>query len=418
MFHPLAGLNSIINVDKIITGFLPKIFAARVKFCILDNKTRPDLFKKSGEWSSIGAIYFDSIITPSPNSNFSKNNFAFPLFPNNKTFPLENEIVYIISLPNNNLQKNVNDISYYYFQPINIWNSNHHNAIPDPIFGKSLPESQRQDYQQTEAGTVRRVTDGGTEIDLGKTFKEKLNIKSIQPFEGDIINEGRWGQSFRFGSTVNNSAIPNSWSKAGENGSPILILRAGQYDDKKDPWIPQVEDINKDISSIYATSTQSIPIQVSVTSKEPDKIYNSYDKAPEEPDKFAGEQIILNSGRLLFNTKTDSILFSSKKTINLNSVESINIDSPTFVANSTKVLLGSKDATEPVILGDTFLNDFQKLLEELINLTGVVEKNVFGEAGSGAPIYSFSAQATKTKEKAQNMLNRINNYKSKVSKTK
>ena len=27
------------------------------------------------------------------------------------------------------------------------------------------------------------------------------------------------GQSFRFGSTVNNSAIPNSWSKAGENGS-------------------------------------------------------------------------------------------------------------------------------------------------------------------------------------------------------
>ena len=64
------------------------------------------------------------------------------------------------------------------------------------------------------------------------------------------------------------------------------------------------------------------------------------------------------------------------------------------------------------------LNDLQKLLEELINLTGVVEKNVFGEAGSGAPIYSFSAQATKTKEKAQNMLNKINNYKSKVSKTK
>lgn len=411
MFTPLAGLSSI-NIDKIITGLLPKIFAARVKFCILDDKTRPDLFKKSGEWSSIGAIYFDSIITPSPNSNFSKNNFAFPLFPNNKTFPLENEIVYIVSLPNNNLQKNVNDISYYYFQPINIWNSNHHNAIPDPIFGKSLPESQRRDYQQTEAGTVRRVTDGGTEIDLGKTFKEKLNIKSIQPFEGDIINEGRWGQSFRFGSTVNNSAIPNSWSEAGENGSPIFILRAGQYDDGKDPWIPQVEDINKDISSIYATSTQKLNISAS------SEIYNSYNNAPEKPNEFAGEQIILNSGRLLFNTKTDSILFSSKKTINLNSIESVNIDSPTFIASSTKVLLGSKDATEPVILGDTFLNDLQQLLTALIKLTGVAEENIFGEAGSGAPIFNFNKEATNTKSMAQNMLNRINNYKSKVSKTK
>ena len=411
MFHPLAGLNSIINVDKIITGFLPKIFAARVKFCILDNKTRPDLFKKSGEWSSIGAIYFDSIITPSPNSNFSKNNFAFPLFPNNKTFPLENEIVYIISLPNNNLQKNVNDISYYYFQPINIWNSNHHNAIPDPIFGKSLPESQRQDYQQTEAGTVRRVTDGGTEIDLGKTFKEKLNIKSIQPFEGDIINEGRWGQSFRFGSTVNNSAIPNPWSRTGNNGDPLIILRTGQYSDGKDPWIPQVEDINKDISPIYATSTQNIPIQVS------SKNYNSYNNAPTSPDKFAGEQIILNSGRLLFNTKTDSILFSSKKTINLNSVEGVNVDSPRFVVNSKNIFLGDKNATEPVILGNTFLNDLRQLLTQLITLSTALQSPI-GTPGPSAPNLIIAGPAQAMVINAQNMLNRINNYKSKVSKTK
>ena len=411
MFTPLAGLTSI-NPTLNTTGNFPKIFAVRVKFCILDNKTRPDIFKKSGEWSSIGAIYFDSINTPLPDSNFSKNNFAFPLFPNNKTFPLENEIVYIISLPNNNLQKNVNDISYYYFQPINIWNSNHHNAIPDPINNSNLPPSQQRDYQQTEAGTIRRVTDGGTEIDLGKTFKEKLNIKSIQPFEGDVINEGRWGQSFRFGSTVNNSAISNPWSRTGNNGDPILILRNGQYNDGKDPWIPQVEDINKDISPIYLLSTQNIPIQVS------SKNYNSYNNAPTSPDKFAGEQIILNSGRLLFNTKTDSILFSSKKTINLNSVEGVNIDSPRFVVNSKNIFLGDKKATEPIILGNTFLNDFQQLLEALISLTGVVEKNTFGTAGRGAPIYSFSTQATNTKEKAQNMLNRINNYKSKVSKTK
>ena len=283
------------------------IFTGRVRYCILDDKTYPNVFKNFGEWSSIGGIFFSKINAPNPNKDFSTDNFAKPLFPNNKTFPLINEIVYIIALPNSNIQSNVGSLDYYYFQPVNIWNSTHHNAIPDPINNTSLPPSQQQDYQQTSGGTVRRVTDGGTEIDLGKTFKEKINIKNIQPFEGDIINEGRWGQSFRFGSTVNNSAISNPWSRTGNNGDPLIILRTGQYSDGKDPWIPQVEDINKDISPIYATSTQNIPIQVS------SKNYNSYNNAPTSPDKFAGEQIILNSGRLLFNTKTDSILFSSKK---------------------------------------------------------------------------------------------------------
>jgi hypothetical protein len=410
MQTPLAGLTSI-NPTLNITGNTPRIFPARVKFCMLDNKTRPDLFKEKGEWSSIGSLFFDSINTPGLANDLSRENYALPLFPNNRTFPLENEIVYIISLPNSNIQSDVNDISYYYFQPVNIWNSTHHNAIPDPVFNSSLPPSQQQDYQQTSGGTVRRVTDGGTEINLGNTFKERINIKSVQPFEGDIINEGRWGQSIRFGSTVNNSAVSNPWSRAGNNGDPIYILRNGQYADGKDPWIPQVEDINKDISALYATSTQNIPIEVS------SKNYNSYQNAPTSPDKFAGEQIILNSGRLLFNTKTDSILFSSKKTINLNSVESINIDSPTFVANSKNIFLGDKNATEPVILGNIFLNDLRQLLTQLITLSAALQSPI-GTPGPSAPNLVIAGPAQAMVTNAQNMLNRINNYKSKVSKTK
>jgi hypothetical protein len=378
---------------------------------MLDDKTYPSVFKNFGEWSSIGGIFFSKINAPNPDKNFSTDNFAKPLFPNNKTFPLINEIVYIVALPNNDIQSNVSSLDYYYFQPVNIWNSTHHNAIPDPILNSNLPPSQQQDYQQTSGGTVRRVTDGGTEIDLGKTFKEKINIKNIQPFEGDIINEGRWGQSIRFGSTVNNSIIPNPWSRVGNNGDPILILRNGQYSDGKDPWIPQVEDINKDISPIYATSTQNIPIQVS------SKNYNSYQNAPTSPDKFAGEQIILNSGRLLFNTKTDSILFSSKKTINLNSVESVNIDSPTFIVNSKNIFLGDKNATEPVILGNTFLNDLRQLLTQLITLSTALQSPI-GTPGPSAPNLIIAGPAQAMVTNAQNMLNRINNYKSKVSKTK
>ena len=387
------------------------IFTGRVRYCMLDDKTYPSVFKNFGEWSSIGGIFFSKINAPNPDKNFSTDNFAKPLFPNNKTFPLINEIVYIVALPNNDIQSNVSSLDYYYFQPVNIWNSTHHNAIPDPILNSNLPPSQQQDYQQTSGGTVRRVTDGGTEINLGNTFKEKINIKSVQPFEGDIINEGRWGQSIRFGSTVNNSIIPNPWSRVGNNGDPIYILRTGQYADGKDPWIPQVEDINKDISAIYATSTQNIPIQVS------SKNYNSYQNAPTSPDKFAGEQIILNSGRLLFNTKTDSILFSSKKTINLNSVESVNIDSPTFIANSKNIFLGDKNATEPVILGNTFLNDLRQLLTQLITLSTALQSPI-GTPGPSAPNLIIAGPAQAMVTNAQNMLNRINNYKSKVSKTK
>jgi hypothetical protein len=71
---------------------------------MLDDKTYPSVFKSFGEWSSIGGIFFSKINAPNPNKNFSTDNFAKPLFPNNKTFPLINEIVYIIALPNNNIQ--------------------------------------------------------------------------------------------------------------------------------------------------------------------------------------------------------------------------------------------------------------------------------------------------------------------------
>jgi hypothetical protein len=71
----------------------------------------------------------------------------------------------------------------------------------------SLPPSQQKDYQQVEGGSVRRVTDGSTEINLGSTFQEKTNIYPLLSYEGDYIMEGRWGNSIRFGSTVKDPSI-------------------------------------------------------------------------------------------------------------------------------------------------------------------------------------------------------------------
>ena len=305
MKYGLPGISNIVSSTSTTKIESQILFPGRVADIILDN-SHP-LFNEKGGWNSIGSLIFN------PNNTFNRdtvNTVAKPLFPNNRFIPTINEIVYILTLPNENIQSNISGIEYYYFQPINIWNSCHHNAIPNPIGNVFLPESQKRDYQQTEAGAARRVTDGGTEINLGKTFKERIDVKNLQPYEGDNIYEGRWGNSIRLGSTVLNGSIVNPWSSVGTNGDPIIIIRNGQHNDGKEAWIPQVENINKDKSSIYLTSTQKVPIETSNTK------YDSYkEQPPTKPSEYAGEQVIINSGRLVFNSDDDHILISSKKSI-------------------------------------------------------------------------------------------------------
>ena len=125
-----------------------QIFSARVRYCILDDKTEPEAFKNKGEWNSIGGIFWESVKMPKPSKDLNNGRFAKPLFPNIKNYPLKNEIVYIIQLAAIGVETDTNKKDYYYFQPINIWNSIHHNAIPDGINSPTLPPSQKRDYEQ------------------------------------------------------------------------------------------------------------------------------------------------------------------------------------------------------------------------------------------------------------------------------
>jgi len=405
-----TGLSSL-NSQKSIPLAKSNIFPARVKFAMIDDKQEPQAFKDFGGWSSLGCVFYTKLNNPNPSPSFSTDNFAVPLFPNNSNIPLKNEIIYIISLPNSGVQSDVNNETQYYFQSINLWNSTHHNAIPDPINNNTLPPSQQQDYEETSAGSVRRVTDGGTDIDLGLGFKERLSIRNLQPYIGDLIYQGRWGQSLRFGSTLKEAGLPNPWSSVGEDGDPITIIKNGQHEEETDPWVPQIEDINTDASSVYLTSTQEIPIKAASTN------YKSYDVAPISPNKFIEKQIILNSGRLMFNAKSDSILLSSFDSISLNSINSLNVDTPKTIISSKEIFLGDKNAKESVILGDKFLGDLQKLLLSLISLSTALATPI----GTGVPFVpnaAIPAPAIDTQIKAQNMLNKIEIYKSKVSKTK
>ena len=320
----------------------------RVKSIILD-ETHPK-FKELGEWNALGIIEFDTI--DNPGTNINQLQTARPLLSNNKSYPLVNEIVFLFSLPNTNIGEFTTSNDNYYLTTVALWNHPHHNAFP--LNPNELPDTQRKDYVQTTAGSVRRVTDQSTEINLGKTFKEKSNIHPILPFEGDVIYEGRWGNSIRMGSTV--KLTPNNWSKTGADGDPLTIIKNGQGEQTKEGWVPITEDININNSSIYLTSTQQIPLTPS------SEDYNSYQTQPTSINKFSGNQIVVNSGRLVFNSSTEHILLSSAKSINLNAIGSLNFDTKNVIFNSNKIYLGSKSANEPLLLG----NQTVILLEQLI----------------------------------------------------
>lgn len=371
-----------------------EIKAVRVKFVFLDlkqiEKEYPILYSTYGEQSSLGGILFDSITRPTPATTkeeaFANYTFARPLFPNTKNIPLLNEIVYVMGMPSVNLQDpefiDKNSVVPYYFQPVSLWNSVHNNALPDPNTTTTKTSSEQKNVQQIEAGSTIKTTNNVQEITLGETFKERPNIKNLQPYEGDVIYEGRWGQSIRFGSTVKDR--DNNWSTAGTDGDPILIIRNGQYNDGKEAWYPIVENINQDSGSVYFGTTQKIPLEASSTK------YNSYSSNPPiTPKEYANNQIIINSGRVVINTFDDHILLTSKKSINLNSVDSVNIDAPQTIIQSDKVLLGDKNATEPVLLGDKtteLLNQILSNLELLANACNSAQS-----LPTGGPIVSINA---------------------------
>jgi len=367
-----------------------KFEVAVVEDIVLDVNSK--YFADAGEWNGIGTITFRKVKGPSRKGS----GFAKPYFSNFSNLPLKNELVYIFTLPSPDIQEDNTREVYYYLSPLNIWNSQHHNAIPNIFENTNIPESQRQDYQQTSLGSTRKVTEGSTDINLGNYFKESTNTKPLKKFEGDVIMESRVGSSLRFGTTsIQNGQPLNNWSTGSFNGQPITILRNGQGQQGSVGFLPTEENINNDNSSIYLTNGQQIPLEPSSTRE-----YYSYKTPPQPAGDYKGDQIIINSGRLFFNSTTDNILISSPQSINLNSERSVNIDTEEFVTRATRINLGGKDATEPILYGDltvTVLESTLTLLEEILRACSIATAN-------GSPVASlnklvlYQTQVVKLKE--------------------
>ena len=408
--QPYSTDSSLTNINRRIEDLTNKLIPARVIDVILD-ETHPD-FPNLGEWNSIGIIKYELINFPEGEQVAKK--IAKPLLANIKTFPLKNEIVFLIRLPDTDSLSNLtNNEIYYYLTLVSMWNHPHHNALPNPLNSDIISKSQRKDYKSIEDGNTRRITDSPVEINLNSTnnsggkFVERINIHPILPFTGDNIFEGRFGNSIRLGSTIKSkSQYQNNWSTSGNEGDPITIIRNGQPINSSDEgWLPTVENINNDLSSIYFTSTQRIPIEVS------SKNYSgiSTDQIPIFPSSYNENQIILNSGRLLLNSTTDSILLSSKKVITLSAIEDIGISTrKNITLTGDLIKLGGINAGESLLLGDSFIKQFKVLLETM---------NLLCDALVAEPALKGGAPAAASQLKTIINLIKDKNYLSRFSKT-
>jgi hypothetical protein len=383
------------NLENKISNAQGKVVAARVIDIVLDENHK--YYELVGQWNGIGAIFYE-IVNKSGTKSYP--NFALPYDSQLKTYPLINEIVLLISLPNQSIGLVSSNESYFYMSPLGIWNHPHHDAYPNVLDGINDQE-QTRDYPTTTSGSVRRVTDGSTEIDLNSsnpsqnTFVEKVNIHPLLPFMGDSLLEGRHGQSLRFGSTAKSkSEKKNNWSDSGENGDPITILRNGQPSKVSDEgWIPITENINNDLSSIYLTSTQKLPYNLSIEKSE------KWIKSPTFPGQYILPQILLNSSQISINSKEDSILLSSKKSIGLTCEDEINLTGNNTVLDTTNLYLGSKRATESVLLGDKTINTLKQITSLLKSITNVLQLDQMYPGGipvPNGPLNVVSLPATQT----------------------
>jgi len=347
-----------------------KMIYARVTDIIL-NDQHPK-FRDLGGWSSIGTVFYENVEVS--NSKINSTPTALPLIPYLKNYPVVNEFVLLFLLPTKGVNEQSNVTSYFYLNPISIWNNQHLNAFPNTDISNTQ-DSEKKSYQAIEDGQTRKSSTEEVNYSynsplIGGTFEEKSNIHPLLAFAGDIITEGRWGNSIRLGSTAltSDGIYNNNWSSNGSNGNPITIFRNGQPTDSSNTgFTPIIEDINKDLSSLYLTSNQKIPLNPSINNNP------SIKESPITIGSYVGSQVILNSNRLVFNSTTDSILLSAKKSVSISSIGTVGIFSQQgdVVLQSSKnlVRMGDANANQSVILGDNFLKELTSLLKKLQFLT-------------------------------------------------
>jgi hypothetical protein len=322
--------------------------------------------------------------------------------------PLVNEVVIVVKYFN----------SYFYTRKLNIKSLINANADfnLERVYGlvKGNTEEGTTDLfkgpiSEMSAKKIEEINTGA----LGRYFKFNSKIRAIKRFEGDTVIESRFGSSIRFGaydSNRDNDSGLNDYSDGG--GNPMVLIRNRQKSVETETensvkfnkgYI--LEDINKDGSSIQITSgktiTQFVPT-IEKTILQSDNLDEQSNFLPPKETEFkipelSGDQIVINSDRLIFSSKAGETIHYSKRRFSIvtddeytmdvkkQMVATVGGDYRTDVAgrailtsnvsttiNSPQIFLGEYDEkNEPVLLGRTSVLWLYTLCNWMINQTDI-----------------------------------------------
>lgn len=227
--------------------------------------------------------------------------WADPLIPYQTMYPLKGEHVLVFKMLG----------SYWYVGPLNTKRRINQNASPLTGLLQTSAKDNIRDARATAAGITTKAQADITRV--GDNFRQ-LNVNPIKAFEGDVIYQGRYGNSIRLGSS-------QMVGSANGEQNPNIILRVGQSPATSKTMRGNAaaaltnESLNTDASSIWMVSKQILGLVPATYGT------NVHMRSVLEKPIFDGASILLNSDRILVNAKATSIFMFAKKGIHLNSLE-------------------------------------------------------------------------------------------------
>lgn len=370
---------------------------------------------KGTEKAADGARYIGAIRFRVMGDNTTpedKLDFAYPQF-GVRSYPLKNEIVEIVK----------NDSGVYTYNrsgvDLNPNLNSQENTITKVFSPKEKSKPKSSTFSKVAAtGIARSSLGSGADYDgYGEYFTPQQGIQKLKLYEGDTLLESRFGQSLRF----------SAYNNVNNDYSPTIILRNDQN--------PQIrtqqdslsatteEDINRDGSVIVlGSNTYTLPFQPGTVNTAGSSDFETKPNSFKEyPTTLDGNQILLNSGRLIFSAKDAEMIFYSKGNYGFISDGYLSIDNKfgidTNVGDDINVTTNDRDinlntGNGKVNIGDT---DLESLVrgETLVELLGevldaIVQQQYLTPSGPSSVGPTNLATFNSIKSKLNQMLSKLN----------
>ena len=384
--HPIFSKGSISNID--VEHWPEDLQGQKAK------QTDKDL-------SWIGRALVRPIVSEKTTSK-EQLSWARPLESNISEYPLVNETVILVKY----------NRTLFYTKKVNFnnWlNNNLDFSLESSSTGKENTELYKTPSTPYEGpiSTTKYRGGSGYEGVAGRYFVANNKIRNVGRFEGDLLIESRFGQTIHFTAyNYNRGQDSGLYADYKNGGNPMILIRNRQRpllkvgqklelhnspnkatiegtEEEKNVGGYINEDINHDGSTIQITCGQTISDWVTTCYK---KMFGNGEEVAAfngttnfKYPELSGDQVIINSDRLIFSSRYGEIFNYSKKRYAVVTDSEYTVDAHDQIVmtthvktvfNSPAIYLGEYDQTgEPALLGQTTVNWLYELCNWLLEHT-------------------------------------------------